>query len=84
VLPTLSGVTTMLDVGATVDCKPKHLVQFASWGDLRTASSSAEPQGRPALDRRGGRQGNDVIRETFSILKRMPISFIGNVDGKEV
>src|SRR5512138_1032784 len=33
-LPTLRGVTMLLDVGATVDCKPRHLFQFAIMGEV--------------------------------------------------
>jgi glycerol-3-phosphate acyltransferase PlsX len=85
-LPTLSGVTAMLDVGATVDCKPKHLVQFAVMGDVYARCILKRENPKVALLSIGEEagKGNDVIRETFSILKRMPINFIGNVDGKEV
>ena len=85
-LPTLDGVTAMLDVGATVDCKPKHLVQFAIMGEVYARCILKRENPKVALLSIGEEagKGNDVIRETFSILKRMPINFIGNVDGKEV
>jgi glycerol-3-phosphate acyltransferase PlsX len=85
-LPTLSGVTTMLDVGATVDCKPKHLAQFAVMGEIyaRSILKRENPKiGLLSIGEEAGK-GNDVIRETFAALKRMPINFIGNIDGKEV
>src|SRR5512137_2890308 len=85
-LPTLSGVTAMLDVGATVDCKPKHLVQFAVMGEVyaRCILKRDNPTvGLLSIGEEAGK-GNDVIRETFDALKRMPINFIGNIDGKEV
>jgi len=85
-LPTLTGVTSMLDVGATVDCKPKHLVQFAIMGEIYARCILKRDNPKVALLSIGEEagKGNDVIRETFSILKRTPINFIGNVDGKEV
>lgn len=85
-LPTLTGVTTMLDVGATVDCKSKHLVQFAIMGDVYARCILKRDNPKVALLSIGEEagKGNDVIRETFAILKRIPINFIGNVDGKEV
>jgi len=85
-LPTLSGVTTMLDVGATVDCKPKHLVQFAIMGEVYARCILKCENPKVALLSIGEEagKGNDVIRETFSVLKRLPINFIGNIDGKEV
>ena len=85
-LPTLRGVTTMLDVGATVDCKPKHLAQFAVMGEIYASSilKRENPSvGLLSIGEEAGK-GNDVIRETFAALKRMPINFIGNLDGKEV
>jgi len=85
-LPTLGGVTTLLDVGATVDCKPKHLAQFAIMGEIyaRAILKKANPKvGLLSIGEEAGK-GTDVIRETFAALKRMPLNFIGNVDGKEV
>jgi glycerol-3-phosphate acyltransferase PlsX len=85
-LPTLNGVTTVLDVGATVDCRPKHLAQFAVMGEVytRLILKKTDPKvGLLSIGEEAGK-GNDVIRETFSVLKRMPMNFIGNVDGKEV
>jgi glycerol-3-phosphate acyltransferase PlsX len=76
----------MLDAGATVDCKPKHLAQFAVMGDVyaRCILKRENPKiGLLSIGEEAGK-GNDVIRETFAALKRMPINFIGNIDGKEV
>jgi len=58
-LPTLTGVTTMLDVGATVDCKPKHLAQFAVMGEIyaRCILKRENPKVGLLSDRRGGGQG---------------------------
>jgi glycerol-3-phosphate acyltransferase PlsX len=85
-LPTLTGVTTMLDAGATVDCKPKHLVQFAIMGEVYARCILKRENPKVALLSIGEEagKGNDVIRETFAVLKRTSINFIGNVDGKEV
>jgi glycerol-3-phosphate acyltransferase PlsX len=79
------GVTMMLDVGATADCKPKHLAQFAVMGEVYARLILAR-QPHVALLSIGEEagKGTDVIRETYAALKRMPINFIGNVDGKEV
>ena len=85
-LPNLDGVTTVLDVGATVDCKPKHLVQFAIMGEIYTRCllrKEAPRVGLLSIGEEAGK-GNDVIRETFAALKRTSLNFIGNVDGKEI
>jgi glycerol-3-phosphate acyltransferase PlsX len=85
-LPTLTGVTTMLDVGATVDCKPKQLAQFAIMGEVyaRFILKKESPKvGLLSIGEEAGK-GTDVIRETYAVMKRMPMNFIGNIDGKEV
>jgi glycerol-3-phosphate acyltransferase PlsX len=85
-LPTTEGMTTLLDAGATIDCKPKHLVQFAIMGEMYSRYILRRPDPRVALLSIGEEEakGNDVIREAFSVLKRSSLNFIGNLDGKEV
>jgi glycerol-3-phosphate acyltransferase PlsX len=54
-MPTLVGNAVVLDVGANVDCKPKHLLQFAVMGSIyaRAILDIPIPPGG-ALDHRGG------------------------------
>ena len=54
--------TVLLDAGANVECTPEHLVQFAQMGAAFFAEryGVAEPESRPALDRRGGDQGDSA------------------------
>ena len=85
-LPTLGGVITLLDAGATVDCKSKQLAQFAIMGEIyaRAILKRENPKvGLLSIGEEAGK-GTDVIRETFAALRRMPLNFIGNLDGKEV
>jgi glycerol-3-phosphate acyltransferase PlsX len=85
-LPTATGVTTLLDAGATINCKPRHLVQFAIMGEVYARYILRKANPRVALLSIGEEEakGNDVIREAFAVLKRSPMNFIGNLDGKEV
>jgi glycerol-3-phosphate acyltransferase PlsX len=85
-LPTANGVTTLLDAGATINCKPRHLVQFAIMGEVYARYILRKENPRVALLSIGeeAAKGNDVIREAFAVLKRSPMNFIGNLDGKEV
>ncbi len=85
-LPTLGGVITLLDAGATVGCTSKHLAQFAVMGEIysRAILKRENPKvGLLSIGEEAGK-GNDVIRETFAALRRTPLNFIGNLDGKEV
>ncbi|MEK6693380.1 MAG: phosphate acyltransferase PlsX [Nitrospirota bacterium] len=85
-LPTLKGVSIMLDVGATVDCKPVHLLQFALMGDIYCKEILNKEEPKVGLLSIGEEdiKGNELTRESFKLLKSTDINFIGNVDGKDV
>jgi glycerol-3-phosphate acyltransferase PlsX len=85
-LPTRTGVTTALDLGANVNCTPEQLVQFAVMGSaLATAVEGIE---RPTVGLLNiGEEdikGNDVVKDTAELLKRAPINFYGNVEGDDI
>lgn len=91
VFPTAAGTTSiMLDVGANVDSKPQNLQQFAIMGDayFRTIFS-AEPTARHprvgllSVGEEEGK-GNELTRESFKLLKELPINFVGNVEGRDL
>lgn len=85
-VPTLSGTAVLLDVGANVECRPQHLVQFAGLGNAyaRVALGIGEP--RVGLLSIGAEEskGNDLTREAHRLLKTAPIKFIGNVEARDV
>jgi glycerol-3-phosphate acyltransferase PlsX len=85
-LPTVDGVTTLLDAGANIDCKPRHLVQFAVMGEVYARYILRKKDPRVALLSIGEEEGkgNDLIREALAVLKGSTLNFIGNLDGKEV
>lgn len=86
ILPTLEGVAIMLDVGANVDCKPKHLYQFAIMGHAYAVKMLQKENPRIGLLSIGEEdtKGNILTKETFRYLKSSPLNFIGNVEGKDV
>ena len=57
--PRARAPAVLLDAGATVGCRPPHLVQFAVMGSAyaRVALGLRAPARRPAVGRRGGEQG---------------------------
>ncbi len=87
VLPTSSGSPCVLvDVGANVDCKPSNLEQFALMGDIyaRCVLKISRPRvGLLSIGEEEGK-GNDLTREAFSLLRDLPIQFIGNVEGRDI
>jgi glycerol-3-phosphate acyltransferase PlsX len=87
VLPTSTGKPCLLlDVGANVDCKPKNLEQFAVMGEMyaRAVLKVASPRvGLLSIGEEEGK-GNELTRESFPLLKALPINFIGNVEGRDI
>jgi len=87
VVPTLSGTPSiLLDVGANVDCKPQNLEQFAVMGELYARSVLKIPRPRVGVLSVGEEEGkgNELTRETYTLLKQLPINFIGNVEGRDI
>ena len=84
------GFTTVLDLGANVDCTPEHLLQFAVMGSALVAAvdGKAEPSvgllniGEEAI------KGSEVIKRAGELLRaageRGQINFYGNVEGNDI
>lgn len=85
-LPTLTGMTVMVDVGANVDCNPHHIYQFAIMGNeyVRQLLGISEPRIGLLGIGEEDTKGNDVTKEAFKLLKAGPLNFIGNVEGRDV
>lgn len=86
ILPTLQGTAIMLDVGANVDCKPRHLFQFAIMGHVYAMKVLQKENPKIGLLSIGEEdtKGNILTKETFRHLKDSPLNFIGNVEGRDV
>jgi glycerol-3-phosphate acyltransferase PlsX len=87
VLPTQKGKPAiLLDVGANVDCKAYHLEQFAIMGDIYSRTIFGVRRPRIGLLSIGEEdsKGNELTKEVFKSLKRAPINFIGNVEGRDI
>lgn len=87
VLPTQKGKPAiLLDVGANVDCKPHHLEQFAIMGDIYSRAIFGIRRPRIGLLSIGEEdsKGNELTKEAFKSLKRAPINFLGNVEGRDI
>ncbi|MFI5346535.1 MAG: phosphate acyltransferase PlsX [Elusimicrobiota bacterium] len=85
-IPTPKGVTVLLDAGANVDCKPWHLVQFATMGTLlaRHLYGIAQPTvGLLTIGEEEGK-GNDLVKEAYPHLKNSGLNFAGSVEGRDV
>lgn len=87
VLPTLSGVCILLDVGAQVDSRSSHLTQFALMGNLYAQRVLGVARPKVALLSNGEEEtkGSDLVRETYGRLKEIAdLNFIGNIEGRDI
>ncbi len=85
-MPTISGTSIVLDVGANVDCKPNHLLQFAIMGDVYAKYLLKNPNPRVGLLSIGEEEtkGNELTKEAFKLLTETSLNFIGNIEGRDM
>jgi glycerol-3-phosphate acyltransferase PlsX len=84
--PVKTGYCIVLDIGANPDCKPEHLLQFAIMGSIFADKTRKVEKPRVAILSNGeeGGKGNELVRNTFPLLEKSGLNFIGNVEGKEL
>jgi phosphate acyltransferase len=85
-LPTLTGHTCVLDLGANVDCTAEHLLQFGIMGSELVASVESNPRPTVGLLNIGEEaiKGNDVVKEAAELLRASELNFYGNVEGNDI
>ena len=85
-IPTLRRDAVLLDVGATVDCRPRHLVQFAAMGTVYATAMLAIETPRVGLLSIGeeSTKGNDLTRDAHRLLREGSLCFIGNIEARDV
>ncbi len=85
-IPTRREPAVLLDVGASVECRPQHLLQFAVMGAVYARVLFGLEQPRVGLLSIGeeATKGNELTREAHRLLKGAPLTFIGNVEARDV
>jgi glycerol-3-phosphate acyltransferase PlsX len=86
VVPNLRGYSVWLDVGANVDSKPQHIHQWAVMAHIYARNILGIETPRVGLLSIGAEagKGNDLVKETFKLLKDSGLNFIGNVEGHDI
>lgn len=84
--PVRDGHAVVLDIGANAECRPEFLVQFAIMGKVYAQTMLGISNPRIGLLSNGEEEGkgNDLVRNTFPLLKESDLNFIGNIEGKEL
>ncbi|MBX2976754.1 MAG: phosphate acyltransferase PlsX [Ignavibacteriaceae bacterium] len=85
-MPNESGVTTVFDVGASVDSKPTHLFEYAVMGSIFVKEIYGIDNPKVGLLSVGEEdtKGNDVTLTAFQLLKKSQLNFVGNIEGRDV
>jgi glycerol-3-phosphate acyltransferase PlsX len=84
------GATTVLDLGANVDCSPEHLLQFAVMGSALVSATSGRESPSVGLLNIGEEviKGSEVIKKAGELLRSASnlghLNFFGNVEGNDV
>ena len=86
IIPTRRQPAVLLDSGATVECRPQHLVQFAVMGAAYAHVALGCVSPRVGLLSVGEEEskGNELTRDAHQLLKSAPVNFVGNVEGRHV
>jgi glycerol-3-phosphate acyltransferase PlsX len=86
VVPTRAGATVLLDVGATLECRPAHLVQFGLMGAAYARVDLGRDQptvGLLSISEESG-IGTDLLREAHAGLAAAPLTFVGNIGAQDL
>lgn len=86
VFPTMKGLCVVLDVGANVDCKPKHLFQFGIMGQIFLEKVYGIPNPKIGVLSIGEEEGkgNELSTATYDLFKKSTLNFFGNIEGRDV
>jgi len=85
-IPHGQGVTLLIDVGANLECKPIHLLQFGIMGDIymKNVYHIAEPKIGLLNIGEEATKGNKIHKEGNRILTESNLNFVGNVEGRDI
>ena len=89
VVPTGKGGAVLIDAGATAECAPEYLLQFAFMGSYYAERVLGRPEPKVGLLNIGAEpsKGTDLQRETHALLTEAAgagrINFVGNVEARE-
>ena len=87
VYPQADGrLTFLVDAGANPECRPSQLVQFALMGSIYMEKVLDVESPRVGLVNIGTEEhkGTPVLRETYGLLKKSGLNFVGNVEAREI
>ncbi len=86
VIPNMTGKFMLIDSGINTDVRPKVLQQFAVMGSVYMNKVLGIENPRVGLANVGTEEhkGDELRQETYQLLKKTPVNFIGNVEGRDI
>jgi len=86
IIPTLKGNSLICDVGANIDPKPIHLLQYGIMGQayLRNILNINNPLAGLLSIGEEEIKGTEFVRETHRIIKESNLNFMGNIEGRDI
>lgn len=84
--PSSTGMTHVYDVGASVDSKPQHLVEYAIMGSIVSKELYSISNPKVGLLSVGEEEskGNETTIKALQLLKESKVNFVGNVEGRDI
>lgn len=85
-VPTTRGSAVLLDAGATVECRPLHLLQFGVLGAsyARVAMGIERPRVGLLSIGEEASKGTELIRDAHQLLKASNLAFVGNIEARGI
>lgn len=86
IMPTKTGISLVLDVGANTMCKPLNYLQFACMGSIYMQEVYGIKNPKVGLVNVGTeeKKGTDIVKQAYDLLKTSNINFIGNIEGRDI
>ena len=86
IYPAAPTLVLLIDNGANTDPTPQNLVQFAHMGAAYVEHLWDIKNPRVAIVSNGEEadKGNKLVRETFPLLQKSGLNFVGNAEGKDI
>ena len=85
-IPTSARAAVLLDVGATVDCRARNLLEFAMMGVVYAEACLGILSPKVGLLSIGQEPnvGNELTRDAYQLLRLSSVNFVGNVEARDV
>lgn len=86
IMPSIAGTSLIIDVGANINPKPIHLLQYGIMADAYSRYILQKPNPTVGLLSVGEEEtkGTEFIKEAHTLLSESKLNFIGNVEGRDI